>query len=91
MDEAFPDIAGLAGECRFRDCQHGGEPGCAVQEALADGNLDRRRYESYLEYRRQARHHRLMGDAGAQRRERLRWKKISRLQKDLYRELENRG
>jgi ribosome biogenesis GTPase len=83
VDEAFPEIAELAGACRFRDCQHGDEPGCAVQEALAEGSLDRGRYESYLEYRREARYHRRMGDVGAQRQERLRWKRISKLQKEL--------
>jgi ribosome biogenesis GTPase len=91
VDEAFPDIAILAGECRFRDCQHEEEPGCAVREALKNGGLDPRRYHTYLEYRREARHHRLMGDAAAQRRERLRWKKISKLQKELNRDRENRG
>ena len=89
VDEAFPEIASLAGQCRFRDCQHAGEPGCAVQSALAEGNLDQRRYDSYLEFRREARHHRLRGDAGAQRRERLRWKRISRLRRSLYREGED--
>lgn len=91
VDEAFPDIAGLAGRCRFRDCQHGGEPGCAVEQALADGSLDGGRFDSYLEYRREVRHHRLMADAGAQRRERLRWKKISKLQRELNRERAHRG
>lgn len=37
--EAFPDILALAGGCRFRDCNHAGEPGCAVQAALASGAL----------------------------------------------------
>ena len=37
--EAFPDIAALAAGCRFRDCNHAGEPGCAVQAALATGEL----------------------------------------------------
>ncbi len=36
----FADIDTLASRCRFRDCSHGGEPGCAVAEAIADGRLD---------------------------------------------------
>lgn len=45
---AFPEIAELAGECRFRDCTHGEEPGCAVREAEAAGELDGIRLEAYL-------------------------------------------
>jgi ribosome biogenesis GTPase len=83
VDDSFPDIASLADECRFRDCGHSGEPGCAVQAALVEGRLDYRRYESYLEYRREARYHQLKGSENAQRVERIRWKAISKLQKDL--------
>jgi hypothetical protein len=57
-----------------------------VQQALADGVLDPRRYESYLDFRREARYHRLRADGNAQRVERLRWKKISRMVKDLYKD-----
>jgi len=90
VDEAFPEIAVLAGECRFRDCRHSGEPGCAVQEALASGSLAPGRYESYLAYRREVRYHLRAGDQNAQRLERLRWKKISRLAKDLNKERSGR-
>jgi ribosome biogenesis GTPase len=88
VDDAFPEIAELAGGCRFRDCSHAGEPGCAVQAALAEGDLDPRRYESYLEQRREARYNLLRGDLGARRLERARWKKIAKAVKDLYRERE---
>lgn len=43
----FSDIEELAGQCRFRDCTHGGEPGCAIRKALEDGTLDARRWEMY--------------------------------------------
>lgn len=45
--EAFTDVEGWAAACRFRDCRHGAEPGCAVQGAVASGALDRRRLDSY--------------------------------------------
>ena len=45
---AFPEISELAATCRFRDCTHGSEPGCAVQEAHAAGELDPVRLEAYL-------------------------------------------
>ena len=48
LDMAFPEIDALAGVCRFRDCQHHREPGCAVKVAVADGTIDATRYESYL-------------------------------------------
>ena len=46
--ETFTDIADRAGACRFRDCRHDREPGCAVKAAVEAGELDRNRYESYL-------------------------------------------
>ncbi|MCA8948799.1 MAG: ribosome small subunit-dependent GTPase A [Planctomycetes bacterium] len=45
---AFPEIAELGAGCRFRDCRHAAEPGCAVRAAAADGTLPPARYESYL-------------------------------------------
>ena len=47
LASAFPDVDSLAEECRFRDCTHLEEPGCAVTGAVADGNLPARRLESY--------------------------------------------
>jgi ribosome biogenesis GTPase len=44
---AFPDIDDAGRACRFRDCRHSGEPGCAVVEAVAGGRLDRDRVASY--------------------------------------------
>jgi ribosome biogenesis GTPase / thiamine phosphate phosphatase len=45
---AFPDVEEAAEECRFRDCRHAGEPGCAVAVAVAEGRLDRDRVASYV-------------------------------------------
>jgi ribosome biogenesis GTPase len=45
--ELFADIDDLTGECRFTDCSHGNEPGCAVREALANGELDPERWRHY--------------------------------------------
>lgn len=47
LEEAFADVAELATQCRFNDCQHAAEPGCAVQAAIAAGELDARRLASY--------------------------------------------
>jgi ribosome biogenesis GTPase len=56
IDAAFADIAELAEGCRFRDCRHDGEPGCAVEAAVASGELSARRLESYRELRAEARY-----------------------------------
>ena len=47
VDEGFSEIAALAGRCRFADCTHGVEPGCAVAAALADGSLAAERVAAY--------------------------------------------
>jgi ribosome biogenesis GTPase / thiamine phosphate phosphatase len=74
VEQAFADVAALAGECRFRDCTHGGEPGCAVIAALEAGTLSADRYESYLRLRREARHAASRNDERL-RRERDAWGK----------------
>lgn len=51
---AFPDITSLAERCKFSDCAHASEPGCAVQAGLADGSLPVRRYESWQKLQREA-------------------------------------
>jgi ribosome biogenesis GTPase len=50
----FADIEALVSECRFRDCAHGAEPGCAVRAALVDGSLDEGRWRSYAKLQREA-------------------------------------
>lgn len=47
VGEAFPDVAALAASCRFGDCAHGSEPGCAVREAVAAGALPEERVASW--------------------------------------------
>ena len=48
LDGCFPDFAPFLGECRFRDCSHVHEPGCAVRQGLEDGLINTDRYDSYL-------------------------------------------
>ena len=49
----FADVEGLARRCRFSNCAHGGEPGCAVRQAVLRGQLDERRLENYRKLRRE--------------------------------------
>lgn len=53
IDDLFADIAELAAACRFADCSHAGEPGCAVQVAIADGQLDPDRLTRWTKLRRE--------------------------------------
>lgn len=48
IDTAFADIEALARTCRYSNCTHNGEPGCAIRKALEEGTLDRARWNSYL-------------------------------------------
>jgi ribosome biogenesis GTPase len=54
-ESGFPDIDMLAEACRFGDCAHGGEPGCAVVAAVAGGELDDARYQSFHRQQRERR------------------------------------
>jgi len=51
LDAYFPDIAPLVAHCRFSDCTHAVEPGCAVRQAVEEGQISRHRYESYVRLR----------------------------------------
>ncbi len=48
LEELFPEVVAAAAQCKYRDCRHGTEPGCAVQAALAAGTLELGRVTSYL-------------------------------------------
>lgn len=54
MEASYADIIACAGHCRFRDCTHTNEPGCAVQQALESGEIDAEHYENFLKLRRES-------------------------------------
>jgi ribosome biogenesis GTPase / thiamine phosphate phosphatase len=56
LRETFEEIEGAAAECRFTDCRHEGEPGCAVRAALEEGRLDPERYQNYRKMQAEMRH-----------------------------------
>ena len=76
LGEAFSDIAALAEACRFRDCQHNGEPGCGVAAALADGRLDEARLESQRKLEKELHFLAVREDVGLQQAQKARWKSI---------------
>ena len=55
LDSTFPEVAELAAACRFGDCAHDGEPGCAVVAALDDGSLTHERYDAWRKQQRELR------------------------------------
>ena len=55
IEAAFVDVEQLAEQCRFRDCRHEAEPGCAVRAAVKSGELPKERYDSYLRLRGEVR------------------------------------
>ncbi|HET8539065.1 MAG TPA: ribosome small subunit-dependent GTPase A [Anaeromyxobacter sp.] len=83
--EVFEEVAALAAACRFRDCRHGGEPGCAVREAVEEGRLDPERLESYLDLEAEARNAEARRSGAHARAEKQRWRAISREIRRFYR------
>ena len=86
VDRAFEDIAELALACRFPDCGHAEEPGCAVLDAVAAGTLDPSRLEHYRRLVREAAFEARKRDPAAAAEEKRRWKRIHQAQKVLYRD-----
>jgi len=78
IERSFADIDALASTCRFSDCAHAGEPGCAVAAAIADGDLDDGRFQGWRKLEKEARHLERRVDHLAREAERRRWKTISK-------------
>jgi ribosome biogenesis GTPase len=88
VETAFDDILELAAACRFSNCRHNGEPGCAVEAAIERGELAPERLESQRKLERELDHGVRKTDPLAQAAERRRWKAIhksvGRHMKDKY-------
>lgn len=76
VDEVFAGIARIAQECRFRDCTHNGEPGCAVALAIENGEIDASRWASYQKLLAEAKYHEREADQRAAAEEKRKWKVI---------------
>jgi ribosome biogenesis GTPase / thiamine phosphate phosphatase len=75
IQEAFADVDELAADCRFNDCAHMREPGCAVQAAIDEGRLPRERLQSYRALQRELKRLALKQDARLRSEERKKWVK----------------
>jgi ribosome biogenesis GTPase len=78
LRETFEEIERVAAQCRFGDCRHEGEPGCAVREALETGALDRSRYQNYRKMEAEMRHAATLVDQRKSQEEKSRVKRIHR-------------
>jgi ribosome biogenesis GTPase len=78
-DSAFGDIEELAEKCRFNDCLHQTEPGCAVLEALEEGLLDQGRYQQYLKLRKELQFLEKRRDKNAEQVQRERGKRFEKM------------
>ncbi|MBH5319465.1 ribosome small subunit-dependent GTPase A [Paenibacillus sp. GSMTC-2017] len=74
---AFDDVDSIVESCRFNDCKHQKEPGCAVRTALADGSLEQARFDSYLKLQREMAYVARKENERLAANEKAKWKKIS--------------
>ena len=72
LSRSFEDIEDLAAMCKFKDCSHTKEPGCAVQQAIANGELSQKRFDNYVKLQKE------MGYEGLNSRQ-LEQEKINRM------------
>ena len=85
LEEAFADVTSLFAKCRFSDCRHESEPGCAVRAALADGTLAPERWDSYLRLQAELEHLERRIDKRAEAEARRRWRSLSRAARNARR------
>jgi ribosome biogenesis GTPase len=57
VDTGFSELAALSATCRYADCTHRQEPGCAVRAAIEKGDLDEDRFSSYMKLKKESDHH----------------------------------
>jgi ribosome biogenesis GTPase len=76
--QTFTDIDAFAAECRFRDCSHRREPGCAVRAAVDAGDLPQERYDSFLKLAAEQEHQARQQDQRALLEQKRKWKVISK-------------
>jgi ribosome biogenesis GTPase len=81
LKETFDDIEALAAQCRFNDCKHESEPGCAIIAAMEDGSLDKARFKNYLKLQREILHMAVRKDYRARMDRTNKWKQIEKMRR----------
>ncbi len=83
VDTAFSDIDGLIRQCRFNNCSHEEEPGCAVKAALASGELDQSRYKSWIKLRKEAAYLERKNNKALEAAAEEKWKAVSKYARSI--------
>ncbi|WP_029894065.1 ribosome small subunit-dependent GTPase A [Nocardia brasiliensis] len=86
IEKTFSDIESLAAQCRFGDCAHNGEPGCAVLAAIDSGELTQRRFDSYRKLAKENAWMAARTDRRLQAERHRQWREITKQQRQIYRE-----
>ncbi len=84
LDASFEDVVTLMGNCRFNNCSHANEPGCAVLAALQGGGISHERWQAYLKLGRELAFAARREDVSAEAANRARWKKVHKAQRAKY-------
>lgn len=90
LSRTFEDVESLAAHCRFSDCSHRTEPGCAVRAAIETGALPARRLDSYRKLQRENERIAARSDARLRAERDRAWREIARSQRRMYRERDPR-
>ena len=81
LERTFNDITEFAAQCRFKDCSHSGEPGCAVEAAIEVGDLDPKRFEAYEKLKKENAFIERKANQRLRMEEQKKWKQISKTNK----------
>ena len=76
MGETFADVEEISVMCRFTDCRHDTEPGCAIKKAIEEGILTEERFNNYVKLQKEVRYFEIKQDKRAQIEEKKKWKKL---------------
>ncbi len=83
VKHSFEDIEELARACRFKDCKHQTEPGCAVQAAIEQGSLDGKRLDNYLKMMSEVEFYQLREKHSSDYIKKQKWKEVAKWQKEI--------
>ena len=83
LDTTFSEIGELAAQCKFTDCAHSTEPGCAIRRALNEGRLSQERWASYCKLQRELRALAIGKDARLRSEQRKKWAKFSKSRRKI--------
>ncbi|MFE7743705.1 ribosome small subunit-dependent GTPase A [Nocardia sp. NPDC057455] len=90
IQKTFSDLESFAAQCRFGDCAHRGEPGCAVREAIDNGELTQRRLDSYNKLARENEWMQARTDKRLQAERERAWRDITKQHRKMFREKNSR-